>query len=114
MICAAKFVIVIKLRMTIFARCVWQEFVTDRLYNCTDPAWLDFFESRNWVHSHNGQAVAFVPVITGGSMSDPDTIQRGLERLLAFGICGIRSSQFQESSAFYSHGFAGVRRLSTE
>ena len=76
MICAAKFVIVMFV-MTIVCTIVWQEFVTDKLYNCTDPAWLDFLSPGNWVHSHNGQPVAFVPVIIGGSMSDPDTIKEG-------------------------------------
>jgi hypothetical protein len=72
----AKFVIVAFL-MTILCTAVWQNFVTDVLYNCTDPAWLDFLSPGNWVHFHNGEPVAFVPVITGGSMSDPDTIKEG-------------------------------------
>ena len=71
----AKFVIVIFV-MTIVCTIVWQEFVTDRLYNCTDPGWLDFLSPGDWVHSHNGP-VKFVPVITGGAMSDPDTIKDG-------------------------------------
>jgi hypothetical protein len=73
---AAKFVIVM-LVMTIVCTFVWQEFVTDKLYNCTDPGWLDFLSPGDWVHSHNGEPVAFVPVIIGGSMSDPDTIKDG-------------------------------------
>ena len=63
--------------MTIICTIVWQVFVTDRLYNCTDPGWLDFLFPGNWVHVHNNQPVAVVPVITGGSMSDPDTIKQG-------------------------------------
>ena len=73
---AAKFVIVAFV-MTIACTIVWQEFVTDKLYNCTDPAWLDFLSPGNWVHIHDGKPVAFVPVIIGGSMSDPDTIKDG-------------------------------------
>lgn len=73
---AAKFVIAMTV-MTIVCTIVWQEFVTDELYNCTDPAWLDFLSPGGWVHSHNGQPVALVPVITGGAMSDPDTIKEG-------------------------------------
>src|SRR5450432_1147229 len=73
---AAKFVVVIFV-MTIVCTVVWQSFVTDKLYNCTDPAWLDFLSPGDWVHSHDGQPVAFVPVIVGGSMSDPDTIKQG-------------------------------------
>jgi hypothetical protein len=63
--------------MMILCTSVWQSFVTDVLYNCTDPGWLDFLSPGNWVHAHNGEPVAFVPVITGGTMSDPDTIKQG-------------------------------------
>ena len=72
----AEFVIVM-LVMTIVCSVVWQEFVTDKLYNCTDPARIDFLSPGNWVHIHDGKPVAFVPVITGGSMSVPDTIDEG-------------------------------------
>ena len=73
---AAKFVIVM-LVMTVVCTFVWQEFVTDKLYNCTDPGWLDFLSPGDWVHVHDGKPVAFVPVIVGGLMSDPDTIKNG-------------------------------------
>jgi len=73
---AAKFVVVM-LAMTVVCTIVWQEFVTDKLYNCTDPGWLDFLSPGNWVHSHDSQPVAFVPVITARPMSDPDTIKQG-------------------------------------
>jgi hypothetical protein len=72
----AKFVVVM-FAMTIVCTGVWQCFVTDKLYNCTDPGWLDFLSPGDWVHVHDGKPVALVPVITGGSMSDPDTIREG-------------------------------------
>ena len=74
--CGVKFVILMFL-MTIVCTFVWQEFVTDRLYNCTDPGWLDFLSPGDWVHSHDGVPVAIVPVITGGPMTAPDTIKEG-------------------------------------
>ena len=74
--CVVKFVVMMFL-MTIVCTFVWQQFVTDRLYNCTDPGWLDFLSPGDWVHSHDGKPVAFVPVITGGPMTDPDTIKDG-------------------------------------
>jgi len=70
--CAAKGVIVMFV-MTILCTFVWQEFVTDKLYNCTDPGWLDFLSPGDWVH---GQ-FAIVPIIKRGAMSDPDTIKAG-------------------------------------
>jgi hypothetical protein len=63
--------------MTIVCTVVWQESVTDRLYNCTDPAWLDFLRPGDWVHAHAGHPVVVVPKIVGGGMEDPDTIKEG-------------------------------------
>jgi hypothetical protein len=70
----AKFVFVM-LAMTIVSMVVWQEFVTDRLYNCTDALWFDFLRPGfGWVHGN----VAYVPVVVSGrSMSEPDTIKAG-------------------------------------
>jgi hypothetical protein len=70
--CAAKGVIVMFV-MTIVCTFVWQEFVTDNLYKCTDPGWLDFLSPGNWVH---GQ-FAIVPIVKARAMSDPDTIKAG-------------------------------------
>lgn len=72
----AKFVALMFL-MTIVCTIVWQEFVTDRLYNCTDPAWLDFLTPGDWVHAHDGQPIMVVAKIVPRGMSDPDTIKEG-------------------------------------
>jgi hypothetical protein len=70
-----KFLIVM-FAMTIICTVIWQEFVTDTLYNCTDPGWLDFLSPGDWVHFSQG--VVYVPhVVAGRSMSDPDTIKQG-------------------------------------
>lgn len=73
---AAKFSIAL-FAMTIVCTVVWQSFVTDTLYNCTDPLWLDFLSPGDWVHSHDGQPIALVPVVTARPMNDPDTIKTG-------------------------------------
>jgi hypothetical protein len=52
---------------------LWGLFVTDRLYNCTDPGWLDFLFPGHWVH----HPVAVAHVVAGRSMSEPDTIRAG-------------------------------------
>ena len=53
---------------------LWQGLVTDILYNCTDPGWLDYLFPGNWVHG----LIATVPlVVTGRPMSDPDTLRTG-------------------------------------
>jgi hypothetical protein len=59
---------------TVLCTIIWQMFITDRLYNCTDPAWLDYLFPGNWVHGK----IEYVPVVTAGrSMSEPDTIKAG-------------------------------------
>lgn len=52
---------------------VWQIFVVDTLYNCTDPGWLDFLDPGNWVH---GQ-LETVRQVSARAMSEPDTIKVG-------------------------------------
>jgi len=61
------------LASTIVCTIIWQQFVTDHLYNCTDPLWLDFLNPGDWVHGH----VVSVPVVVVRSMSEPDTIKQG-------------------------------------
>jgi hypothetical protein len=52
---------------------LWGLFVTDRLYNCTDPGWLDFLFPGHWVH----HPVAVAHLVAGRYMSEPDTIRAG-------------------------------------
>ena len=62
--------------MTVVCTVVWQNCITDELYNCTDPGWLDYLSPGDWVHFDHG--VIYVPhIVTGRSMSDPDTIKEG-------------------------------------
>jgi hypothetical protein len=65
---------------TILNAVIWQEFVTDKLYNCTDSGgFLDYLlpvlnPGDWWLHGN----IAFVHQIVGGrSMSEPDTIKEG-------------------------------------
>ena len=74
---AAKFFIVMTV-MAVICSMVWGEFVTDRLYNCTDAIGFDYTHPGDWVHSGGTRPVAFVPhVVAGRSMSEPDTIKEG-------------------------------------
>jgi hypothetical protein len=69
----AKLVIVMVL-MTVTSSMIWNRFVTDTLYNCTDAVGYDYFHPGDWVHAR----VAFVShIVTGRSMSEPDTIKEG-------------------------------------
>jgi hypothetical protein len=60
---------------TILCAVIWQRFVTDTLYDCTDslggPDYL--LSSRHWVHD----PVAVQHVVGNRSMSEPDTIKVG-------------------------------------
>ena len=53
---------------------LWQVFVTDTLYNCTDPGWLDYLFPGNWVH---GDFKYVSKVVAGRLMTEPDTIKEG-------------------------------------
>ena len=68
----AKFGAVLLL-CTIACTALWGQFVTDRLYNCLDFGWLDFLFPGDWVH----RPVSVAHVVTGRSMSEPDTIKEG-------------------------------------
>jgi hypothetical protein len=37
--------------MTLLCTLAWQQFVTDTLYHCTDPGWLDFLSPGQWIHN---------------------------------------------------------------
>lgn len=74
---AAATLIIVLFVMTIVCTIAWQTCVTDTLYNCTDPGWLDFLSPGDWVHSHDSLTIKVVPVITFRSMSEPDTIKQG-------------------------------------
>src|SRR6476620_4884904 len=72
---AAKFAIVL-LAMTVACTIAWEVLINGTLYNCTDPGFLDFLSPGDWVHFNHG--VVYVPhIVTGRSMSDPDTIKEG-------------------------------------
>lgn len=55
---------------------LWQVFVTEFLYDCTDDNFLGFLTPGDWVHFYHG--VVHVPhVVHGRSMSEPDSIKAG-------------------------------------
>jgi len=51
----------------------WEQFVKDRIYNCTDDFPLGFLQPGQWAH----HPVAVPHVTSGRSMSEPDTIKQG-------------------------------------
>src|SRR5262245_52450431 len=61
------------LGMTILCTAVWQRFVTDSIYHCSDPGVWDFLSPGHWVH----QPVEVARVVVNSSMSAPDTIKSG-------------------------------------
>ena len=64
---------------TIACTIFWEVFVHAKLYDCTDPGFLDYITPGDWVHG-DGQhhSIVFVDhVVHGRSMSEPDTIKRG-------------------------------------
>ena len=68
-----KFVIVLVV-MTVIFSLIWGEFITDTLYNCTDPVGCDYLHPGDWVHD---RVVSVSHVVTSPSMSGPDTIKEG-------------------------------------
>jgi hypothetical protein len=68
---------------------LWERFVADTLYNCTDPGWFDYLFPGDWAH----KPVSVRHVTGGRSMSEPDTIKEGwtMTRLwyLWFSVVGI-------------------------
>ena len=59
--------------MIIVGTVAWETLVNNRLYNCTDPGLFDYLSPGQWVH----HPVAVHQVVSGRSMSDPDTIKEG-------------------------------------
>jgi hypothetical protein len=59
--------------MTILCTIIWQKFITDTLYHCTDAIWLDYFFPGTWVHD----PVSVTQVVRNRPMSEPDTIKAG-------------------------------------
>lgn len=70
---AAKFLLTLTVT-TILCAVVWQRFVTETLYHCTDALWLDFLRPGHWVHE---PVVSVAQVVRSRSMSEPDTIRAG-------------------------------------
>jgi hypothetical protein len=60
--------------MTILCTFVWQVYVNERLYDCTDAVRFDYLHPGDWVH---GRVVVVREIVHNRSMSDPDTIKQG-------------------------------------
>jgi hypothetical protein len=69
---AATFLVAL-LVMTIGCTVVWQQFVTDTLYHCTDAGWLDYLSPGHWIH--NPETVGHG--VHNRAMSELDTIRAG-------------------------------------
>jgi hypothetical protein len=69
----AKFAIVLIATTGVFSM-IWEGFVTDTLYNCTDAVGFGYLHPGDWVHGH----VAVVePIVASRSMSEPDALKKG-------------------------------------
>jgi hypothetical protein len=66
--------IILLMGCTIFCTFAWDKCVADKLYNCTDAIGFDFLHPGDWIH---GNYVAVPEIVTGRSMSEPDTIKEG-------------------------------------
>jgi hypothetical protein len=70
-----KFAIVM-FAMAIVSEIIWDEFVAQNLYDCTDSLPFGYFSPGHWVHFYHG--VVYVPHVTHDhSMSDPDSLKQG-------------------------------------
>lgn len=70
-----KFAIVM-FAMAIACEIIWDEFVAQNLYDCTDALPFGYFSPGHWVHVYHG--VVYVPHVTHDhSMSDPDSLKQG-------------------------------------
>ena len=70
-----KFAIVM-FAMSIVCEIIWDEFVAQNLYGCTDPLLFGYFSPGHWVHFYHG--VDYVPHVTHDhSMGDPDSLKQG-------------------------------------
>ena len=59
--------------MTTACTCGWEAFIKNHIYNCTDDFPLDYLQPGQWVH----HPVVVQHVVSGRSMSEPDTIKQG-------------------------------------
>jgi hypothetical protein len=59
--------------MTIFFTWTWDAFINGKIYDCTDAGSLDYLFVGDGVH----HPVAVQHVVSGCSMSEPDTIKQG-------------------------------------
>jgi len=59
--------------MTILCTAVWDAFINNKIYNCTDGGSWDFLDPGKWVHN----PVSVLKVTGGRSMSEPDQIKSG-------------------------------------
>ena len=76
---AAKFVIVMFV-MTIVCTIVWQEFVTEYLYDNTDDNMMGFVSplfGDFWIGEGGFPVITVQHIVHGRSMSDPDEIKAG-------------------------------------
>jgi hypothetical protein len=72
-----KFVISLVV-MTIICTIVWQEFVSENLYDCTDDNMAGFLPPGDWVHSWDNHPIVSVDQVAHGrSMREPDEIKEG-------------------------------------
>jgi hypothetical protein len=78
---AAKFLLTLTV-MTILCTVIWQQFVTDTFYHCTDASWLDYLSPGDWVHN----PVSVAHVVRSQSMSEPDTIKAGWSMASRWGL----------------------------
>jgi hypothetical protein len=69
---AAKFVISM-IGVTVLFTLIWQGFVANTLYACTDSFGFDYWQPGDWVH----HPISVHQVITKRSTSEPDTIKEG-------------------------------------
>jgi hypothetical protein len=72
------------LAMTVACTILWEWFVNDRLYNCTDAIGLDYLHPGDWTH----HPVAVQHVIGRRPMSEPDTIKAGWTITGLWGLWG--------------------------
>jgi hypothetical protein len=68
----AKFGLVL-LAMTVACTIAWECFVNNRLYNCTDPGFLDYLTPGDWTH----HPVTVQHVLDHRPMNEHDTIKAG-------------------------------------
>src|ERR1043165_4840984 len=59
--------------MTFLCTRVWDAFIKDKIYNCTDGGDWEFLQAGDWVH----HPVSVQKVTAGRSMSEPDQIKSG-------------------------------------